>query len=397
MQSLYAFSADGYHMAIVASAGKRDVNARTAQLVDLLREVGPDIPEIARRLGQFKESVRYRYKEKIVNRGLSVQGAVDHEKLGLRRVVILLDFANEYRQYADAILAAMNELCYLVSFARVLPSGKYVAELSAPTGMVGELQRFFQSLKEKGMFTNLEFFAFEWFRLAPMKSECYDFDTGRWEYDWSNPSSGQFESAKMLPSSPAKFDFVDLQIIEKLQMDANKSLKEISDETGLNYKKLAWHYSAHVKARHLLKGFSIRWMGTGYDYKIDKALHRQHRYLALQLIVRSLNEYEMISLRQESNKIPFLWNEAIGENYCAEFFFPVDFVVEGMQWVTGMIANVRDRAELLTIDQTASIAFAIPYTLYDQKLKKWRFEPLDLAQRFDNLILQIKGGPARNT
>jgi len=39
---------------------KKDVNTRTAQLVQLLTEIGPDIPEIARRLGQFKESVRYR-------------------------------------------------------------------------------------------------------------------------------------------------------------------------------------------------------------------------------------------------------------------------------------------------------------------------------------------------
>ena len=38
--------------------GKRDVAVRTAQLVQLLSEIGPDIPEISRRLGQFKESVR---------------------------------------------------------------------------------------------------------------------------------------------------------------------------------------------------------------------------------------------------------------------------------------------------------------------------------------------------
>ena len=379
-------------MVIVAEAGKRDVNTRTAQLVGLLTELGPDIPEIARRLEQFKESVRYRYKEKVLGRGLSVQGAVDHEKLGLKRVIIITDFAKEYSPYADSILAAMNELCYLVSFSKALPSGKYVVQLSVPAGIVEEVKEFFLSLKEKGMLTEVEAFDFEWFRLAPMKAECYDFDAGRWEFDWSNPRSGLFNSAKMLPSPRAKFDYVDLQIIEKLQMDANKSLKEISEETGLNYKKLAWHFSEHVKGRQLLQGYCIRWMGTGYDYKIDKALHKQHRYIALQLIVRDVSDYEMISLRQESNKVPFLWNEAIGRNYSAEFFFPVDFVVEGLQWISSLISGFRDRAQLLTIDQTAAIAFAIPYTLYDQKLKKWNFEPLELAQRFDNLILQIRGG-----
>src|SRR5271157_465308 len=349
-------------MAIVSTGTKRDVNARTAQLVDLLHELGPDIPEIARRLGQFKESVRYRYKEKIVNRGFAVQGAVDHEKLGLKRTILLVDFAPEYRQYGQAILAAMNELCYLVGFAKVLPRGEYLMHLSSPAGLTGEVKEFFQSLKEKGLFSKLEWLDFERLHLAPMRSECYDFDTGRWEYDWANPPAGRFEAARRQPSNSTKFDYVDLLIIKELQMDANKSLKEVSDKLGLNYKKLAWHYSAHVKARQMLDGFSVNWAGTRYDYKIEKALHRQHRYCALQLLVRNVSEFELISLRQESNKVPFLWAEAIGGNYYAEYFFPVDFVVEGMQWLSEIILGVRDRAEVFTPDQTSSLTFTIPYT-----------------------------------
>jgi hypothetical protein len=229
-----------------------------------------------------------------------------------------------------------------------------------------------------------------------MKPEWYDFDTGRWEYDWSSQGPSNFESAKTMPSTPAQFDFVDLQIIEKLQMDADKPLKEMSAEAGVNYKKLAWHYTAHVRARQLLKGFSVRWAGTGYDYKADKALQKQHSYMALQLIVKDVNEFETISLRHNTNRIPYLWNEAIGRHYGAYFFFPVESIVEGMQWLTTTIADVRDRAHLLTIDQTAAISFAIPYTSFSQEAKKWVFEPLDIAQRFDNLILQIKEGETKS-
>jgi len=379
-------------LAIVAAAPKRDVNARTAQLVNLLTEFGPDIPEIARRLGQFKESVRYRYKEKIINRGFGVQGVADHEKLGLRRMILVVGFAPEYSKYAQAILAAMNELCYLVGFAKTMPSGDYIANLSVPVEITGEVKAFLESLKQKGMFRSLEVLEHDWFAHAPMRSECYDFDTGRWEYDWTNPPKQAIETATRQPSAPAKFDYVDLIIIKELQMDANKSLKEISDKLNLNYKKLAWHYSAHVKARHLLQCFSVNWMGTKYDYKIEKALHRQHRYFALQLIVRNVSEFELISLRQASNKVPFIWAEAIGKNYSAEFSFPLDFVVEGIQWLSELMAPVKDRASLFTIDQTASVAFTIPYTLFDQTQKKWRFGAADLAQRFDSLMLQIKSG-----
>ena len=250
-----------------------NVNARTVQLVKLLAEVGPDVPEISRRLGQFKESVRYRYKEKILNKGFSVQANVDHEKLGLRRVIVVLDFADQYKKFSQSILASMNELCYLVSFAKTMPGGYYIANFSAPREFVGELKLFLGALKEKGMFSRLDVVDFDWIRFVPMKSEFYDFDTGRWDFDWKAQTASDFNSAQYMPSSPVKFDFVDLLLIQELQMDANKSLKEISDKIRVNYKKLAWHYATHVMARRLLSGYRVNWMGTRYDYAVEKALH----------------------------------------------------------------------------------------------------------------------------
>ena len=61
-----------------------------------------------------------------------VQGMVDHEKLGLRRVMVVIDFAKEYRTYAETILTAMSELCYVVSFERLFPSGTYNVAASVP-------------------------------------------------------------------------------------------------------------------------------------------------------------------------------------------------------------------------------------------------------------------------
>jgi hypothetical protein len=53
---------------------------------------------------------------------------------------------------------------------------------------------------------------------------------------------------------------------------------------------------------------------------------------------------------------------------------------------------VRERADLLTIDQTASAAFTVPYSLFDPDRGRWKFEPLELTQRFDNLMVQIRDG-----
>jgi hypothetical protein len=367
-----------------------NVNARTVQLVKLLTEVGPDVPEISRRLGQFKESVRYRYKEKILNKGFAVQATVDHEKLGLRRVIVVLDFADEYRRFSQSILASMNELCFLVSFSKTMPRGYYIANFSAPNEFVDELKLFLNAMKEKGMFSRLDIVDFDWIRFAPMKSEFYDFDTGRWDFDWTARTTGDFGSAHYMPSSPAKFDYVDLLLIKELQMDANKSLKEISDKLKVNYKKLAWHYTTHVMERRLLSGYRVNWMGTRYDYAIEKALHRQHRYFAVDLVVRGVTERETMALRQAVDRLPFLWSEAAGANYFCEFAFPVDFVVEGLQYLTEAISGVKERTEIYTIDQSDAASFTISYNRFNQARKKWEFNLANLISRFEVLIVEIK-------
>jgi hypothetical protein len=371
-----------------------NVNSRTVQLVKLLTEVGPDIPEISRRLNQFKESVRYRYKEKIVNRGFAVQAAVDHGKLGLKRLIVVAEVADPYKEYASAVFAAMHELCYVISFAKTLMGGEHMLNLSVPDEFVPQVRAFFEELREKGLFSKLEVLDFDWFRAAPMKSEFYDFDTGRWDFDWQQAGSEDYVSAAYSPSAPVKYDYVDLLIIKELQMDANKSLKEIADKLKVNYKKLAWHHGTHVLEKKLISGFTVNWMGTRYDYNLEKVLHRKHRYFALELLARNVSEYELMTLRHRIDRLPFLWSEAGGRNYYAQFALPVDNVVEGLQYLGNATTSVKDRVSLTPADQTESARFTIAYNMFDQNLRKWTFNRADLSEKFSKLLVEIKAGSA---
>ena len=350
------------------------------------------MPEIARRLSQFKESVRYRYKEKILSKGFAVQAAVDHERLGLKRVVVVLEFPESYRNYAAAILTAMSEVSFVVSFVKSLIGKEYVVNLSAPTELVGEVKEFLLALKERGMFSRLEILEFDWFRIAPMKPEFYDFDTGRWDFEWQNASPEDYHAAAYVPSKAGKFDYVDMLIIKELQMDANRTIKEMSEKLNINYKKLAWHHSAHVCSQKLLSGYTVNWMGTRYDYNLEKVLHRKHRYFAVDLIVRDVNEFETMTLRHQVDRLPFLWGEATGRNYLAELALPVDYVVEGLQYLGRAAGEVQDRMSLYALDQTEAARFTVPYTLYDPAKRKWIFERDDLVKKFEKLIVQIKIG-----
>ena len=371
---------------------KKDLNTRTAQLVHILTEIGPDIPEIARRLGQFKESVRYRYKEKIIGKGFAVQALVDHERLGLKRIVFVVEFSNDYRPYANSILSAMNELCYVIHFSKTLPEGKYVVNASVPQQHVEGFARFLETLKGKGLFSSLDILSFDWVRLLPMRAEFYDFNSGRWDFDWSTVTTRDYTAASYTPSQTARFDYTDLLILKEMHMDANKSMVEIAEKLKINYKKLAWHFSTHVLGRGLIKSYRVGWMGTRYDYKLEKALHRKHRYLAIDLVVTNVSEYERMDLMAKTNKLPFLWGEACGKHYYAEFAFPVDSINEALQYMEDAISSVKARTTYYIMDLTNALAFTISYQLYDETQKKWMFNESELNSRFDKLILKIKEG-----
>jgi len=379
-------------LTLVQREPESNVNSRTVQLVELLTEFGPDIPEIARRLGQFKESVRYRYKEKIMSKGMAVQAAVDHERLGLKRIMLIVDFPPTYRNYAPAILTAMSEVSYVVGFAKSLIGGEYVVNLSIPVELVGEVREFLLALKEREMFSKMEMLEFDWHRNAPMKPEFYDFDTGRWDFEWQNQSSEDYEAAAYVPSKRGRFDYVDLLIIKELQMDANRSLKKISEKLNINYKKLAWHHAAHVCSQKLLRGYTVNWMGTRYDYNLEKVLHRKHRYFAVDLMVRDVNEMETMTLRHQLDRLPFLWGEAAGRNYYAGLAIPVDYVVEGLQYLGNASTAVKERMSMYAIDQTEAARFTLPYSMYDPASRKWMFDKEELIKKFEKLIVQIKIG-----
>jgi len=306
-------------------------------------------------------------------------------------MVAILGFNDDYEKYAQSILTAMSELCYVQSFSKSLPDGRYVVNISVPAEHVSSMSRLLNHLKEHGMFDYLDLFEFEWFRNPPMKSEYYDFDEGRWDFDFAGPHAENLEAAKYAPSAPTKFDAIDLLIIQQLQKDANKSLKEIADELKMNYKKLAWHHNTHVVGRNLLRGYSIRWTGTKYDFKNERARHRKHSYVWGIILARNVDELNLAYMRQKLNQLPFLWAEAGGKNYYAEFAFPVDYVTESLLYVSEAVSRIRDRVKMITPDQTNAISFSIASQLFNEKTRQWMFNEEELTLRFENLVQQIKG------
>lgn len=373
-----------------ATRNARDTNAKTAELVKLISEIGPNIPEIARRTGQFKESVRYRYKEKVLGKGFGVHALVDNQKLGLKRVLLIVEFAPDYRIYANAIMAAMNELCYVVYFEKRLLTDDYMITSSVPDEFVASFVEFASTLRDMGIFRTLEVIKFDWFRTIPMRAEYFDFDTGRWDFDWSSTEVNPSE-ASYTPAERIKFDYMDLLILKELQLDATRSFAEICSKLRVNYKVLAWHHKTHVLNRGMVDGYYLRWMGTSYDNRLERALHKKHRYQQMGVLARELSSNERMELMAKVHALPYLWSEMIGDrDYYAEFFFSTEDITEALQFLTKAISPFKNRAKVMMLDQSEALSFTFSYQLFDKERREWTFDLEQLTKRFENLSTQIK-------
>ncbi len=368
-------------------------NEKKVQLIKLLTQIGPEITEIASRIGVHKETVRYWYNQLLL-RGFVVQASVNHEKLGLKRVLATVEFGEEFRSYSEPILTSMNELCYVHSYAKTLPDTFYIVQASVPERLVDSWVDFMNALQAQGLFKSLDFADLEWVRNVPMRAELYDFETGMWDYDWSSPKRMDFDSAQEIRGAQEgmKFDYIDLSLLEHLEIDAGKSLTEIAEKLKINYKTVSWHYRTHLLGRRLLKNFRVVWTGTRYEPKLEKAAHRKHSYMWIDVLVMDTTEVENMELSSRMNQLPFIWLEAGGKNYFAEIAIPIESMTEALTFLGDAIAPVKGRARWFIMDQAHALRFTVVPRLYDTEEKKWKFDQAELLARFDKLLLQIRSG-----
>ena len=369
----------------------RDINGKIAEFVKNVTEVGPDIPEVAKRMGEHKESVRYWFK-KLIKQGIIVQPSVNFERMGLARVVVIADFAKEFENQAEPILTAMSQLCYVHSFVKTLPEGSYIVKGTVPVESVGAWIEMMRRLGEEGLFTSLDFSTYDWARNAPMKSDLYDFEEGQWEFEWSTPAKVYPEAVEG-PSAKVPVDRIDLEIIKWLQRDETKPLSEIHRETGINYKTLNFHYRKHVLGKQLLKGHRVNWIGTAYNPENERGKHRSHTYQPIDIVIKDITPGERATLMGLTNAIPFLWFEASGRSsYYVQLVFPTETISEAMQFLGRALEPVKERARWFMADQRHSLWFTLEPRLFDNEVRAWRFNQSEVLAKFEELLLRIKSG-----
>jgi hypothetical protein len=373
-----------------------DASANTVSLVKQVTELGPDIAEISRRLGQFKESVRYRYKEKLVKRGFAIKAEPDYAALGLKRIVMKLAVSDRYAACASKVFEAMGDLCYLVAYAGTMPSGAFLAQAAVPTEFTSDFHAVVERMKDEGVFSSVEFFDCDWHRVALMRAECFDFDEGVWDFDWSSPLPLDEKAARGKVSERKRFDKVDLLILKELSKDGDRSMMEIQaaikrvNGTDINYKTLVWHYAHHIQSQRLVSHYSVGWHGLNYDFQRNRDVgFARYDYLGVALLVRDVSGEDKMMLRSQMNRLPFLWSEAAGEAYFSQLFIPLTLVNEALEHLKQVLKPYRERAELLLLDKREMKYFTICYNQWDESKSRWAFATAELLPRLEESVLKV--------
>jgi DNA-binding Lrp family transcriptional regulator len=365
-------------------------------MVKEISVIGPRIPEIARRLGRHKETVRYWYK-KLEEHGFAVQAMVNHESLGLKRLIFRVQFGEGYGDFVQQLMLAMNELAYIVSYAKTLAEDTYIVNASVPTEFVPEYISFMDTLRDQGVFKSIESYAFDWVRNIPMDGAFYDFESGNWEFDLGSVTSRSTAFVEPTASRKIKFDRIDLLVAKELQADAARETQEIQraikerDNVDINYKTLCWHLDEHVKVSGIVKGYKINWMGTRWDPVTEKVRHRSHSYMIFDVLVKRPTPEEKLMLMRAFNRLPLMWGEAAGEDYFAELAIPSEMILEGLQYLQRLTDSVSGKTSYFMIDQRNAAGFTFSYNLFSEEAKAWTFNKIDLLNKFKALEIQVKG------
>ena len=83
-----------------SEAVSRDPNhEKMAEMVRLITERGPRIDQISREIDVYKETVRYWYRNMLKD-GFTVQAAANYEKLGMKRVVMVVELGEMFDAYS---------------------------------------------------------------------------------------------------------------------------------------------------------------------------------------------------------------------------------------------------------------------------------------------------------
>jgi DNA-binding Lrp family transcriptional regulator len=349
-----------------------------------------NVLKISRNLSIPYGTLQFRMS-RLKEQGISIVPVVDSSRLGLERYRVFFN-AEIGRGNTNFVtfFDKLHELAGLHYFARSLLSQSFDSEFMIPHGREEQLKKFLGSLEEMGLIKGVEIRRILWKEILMMRTDCYDYQRGVWDVDFStlsaDPRSHSYAGvAKMGQQRATHLDYVDLLIVKTLQLDPWVKAIDLARTLKLSGSDVSYHMNKHVFGEGQVSGFRFKWVGT-------KDAWAKHSIVLLTFVFRSLGKELIRNAMSVFTSSPFTWNHMELEDgtYLAELLVPVAQFPETIRHISIklLLANLKPD-QVIYPDWSFSRNYTIPYFLFDKE-RGWLFDCETALERIIQTIASFE-------
>ena len=241
----------------------KKLDAVDVDILEGISQLGPrNLFQVAKKIQLPHTTVRFRVMRMVQDSLLFLHLIPDISKMGLERAVVFTEAAFGFEtSFLDFL--RINDF-----FAFLCPIyGRFegcAGIWTIPHDKTKEFQAFLSHLQDMGVAKNVEVLWTTSFHNISVSGRWYDEEEEAWAFSWgewlNEVETIQGELPKILDEPedwPLNVDYTDLLILKELEIDARKSMPEISQRLGMSLPKIKYHYHEHVAKRGLIGGHQV--------------------------------------------------------------------------------------------------------------------------------------------
>jgi DNA-binding Lrp family transcriptional regulator len=273
------------------------LTAIDVKILQALGEVGPrNLTKVARTVGLSRTALEFRIRRMRSDPQffLRMYTSVYHTNLGLKKAVVIMEAEPGKEQLLFDCLQVNGFWLYV---CRSYGVGEGCTAIYAiPVEYCSEFEQFIHEMMRLGVARDARIYWSTCFQGGRITSDWFDSSKQGWVFRWNDWMKEMQTPASVLPYTlmePKEYrnyaDELDVKMLEKLEEDATRSLKEISETLGISRQLACHRYKKHLIGKNLIEGYEVFVMRYGSSPSIMVLFIIDfHEYEAFAKFARSL-------------------------------------------------------------------------------------------------------------
>ena len=241
---------------------QKKLRTQDVEILEGLALYGPrNLSRLATQLDMSTGTLRRKIRKLRSHFSLFFTGSIYHTNIGLRKVVVFVEFKLGYEELLYQCLKSNDYWLYV---SQCIGSPKYLAIYGIPAGREKEFEEFLSELKKLDFVCDVKFFWSTCFQNVNTTSIWFDKEREEWVFPWGSWVKEVLNKKGELPytlKDPSAYlqmaDWIDIMILKELEKDYTIKLKDIARKLGISLQRLKYHFENHVIKMKMLEGHQI--------------------------------------------------------------------------------------------------------------------------------------------